>query len=291
MPLEAKTAVLTGATSGIGRWIAAGLVKAGYDLTLIARDEARAAATLAWIKSRTPDAVVEVRIADLSSIAETRAVAAVILRDRPRLDLLVNNAGVLCARRQVTAEGHERTLAVNLLSPLALTEALLPALKAARPSRIVMVGSSSSDRARIDPANLELARGWSMVRAYAQSKLALLMMSRALAARLAGSAVTVNVVHPGLVATEIVRNGGLVGLAWKVMAPFSMTPEQGAATPLYACLAPEMAGKTGLYLKRRRPAAPNPLVENAALVARVSAAIDLGVGTLGQGDSLASIIR
>jgi NAD(P)-dependent dehydrogenase (short-subunit alcohol dehydrogenase family) len=215
---------------------------------------------------------VEVRIADLSSIGETRATATMILRRTPKLDLLVNNAGVLCARRQVTAEGHERTLATNLLSPLALTEALLPALTAAAPARVVMVGSSSSDRARIDPDNLELEGGWSMVRAYAQSKLALLMTSRALAERLAGSDVTVNVVHPGLVATEIVRNGGLVGLAWKVMAPFSLTPEQGADTPLYASLSPQMAGKTGLYLKRRRPVAPNPLVTNTVLTARVMAA-------------------
>lgn len=271
---ESRAAVLTGATSGIGRWIADGLAKAGYALTLIARDESRAAATVAWVQSRTPAAMVEVRVADLSSLAETRATATMILRRSPRLDLLVNNAGVLCAKRQVTAEGHERTLATNLLSPLALTEALLPALQAAAPSRIVMVGSSSSDRARIDPDNLELEGGWSMVRAYSQSKLALLMTSRTLARRVQGSGVTVNVVHPGLVATDIVRNGGIVGLAWKLMAPFSLTPEQGADTPLHACLAPEMAGKTGLYLKRRKPATPNPLVNNAALAARVTAAVE-----------------
>ena len=272
MSEDVKTAVVTGATSGIGRWIAAGLAQSGYALTLIARDETRAAAAVAWIRSRTPEAVVRVQIADLSSLAETRAVAATILSRTPRLDLLVNNAGVLSPRRQVTAEGHERTLATNLLSPLALTEALLPALQAAAPSRIVMVGSSSSDKATIDPGNLELTRNWSMVRAYSQSKLALLMTSRALAKRLEGSGVTVNVVHPGLVATDIVRHRGIVGLAWKVMAPFSLTPEQGADTPLYAALAPEMADKTGLYLKRRKAVAPNPLVENATFAARVEAA-------------------
>ena len=276
--MEPRRAVVTGATSGIGRWIAAGLAASGYGLTLIARDAQRAEAVTTWIRSRVPGAAVETRIADLSSLAATRAVAALILQDHPRLDLLVNNAGVLCAKRQSTAESHERTLATNLLSPLALAEALLPALRAAAPSRIVMVGSSSSDRARIDPDNLELTRGWSMVRAYAQSKLALLMTSQALAQRLDGAGVTVNVVHPGLVATEIVRQGGIVGLAWKVMAPFSLTPEQGAATPLYACLSPEMAGKTGLYLKRCRPVAPNPLVADKALVARVMAATDRLLG-------------
>ncbi|WP_419758903.1 SDR family NAD(P)-dependent oxidoreductase [Acidisoma sp.] len=272
--MDHKTAVITGGTSGLGRWVAAGLAKAGYTLTLIARDRDRAAATIAWIRSRTADAVLEVEIADLSSLAETRAVAAAILSRTPRLDLLVNNAGVVSPKRVQTAEGHERTLATNLLSPLALTEALLPALKAAAPSRIVMVGSSSSDRARIDPDNLELERRWSMVRAYSQSKLALLMTSRTLAKRLEGSGVTVNVVHPGLVATDIVRHGGIVGVVWKLMAPFSLTPEQGAATPLYACLSPEMTSKSGLYLKRGRPATPNPLVNDAALSTRVMAATE-----------------
>jgi NAD(P)-dependent dehydrogenase (short-subunit alcohol dehydrogenase family) len=135
-----------------------------------------------------------------------------------------------------------------------------------------MIGSSSSDKARIDPDNLELSHGWRMVRAYSQSKLALLMVSLTLAERLRPSGVTVNVVHPGLVATDIVRHGGIVGLAWTLMAPFALTPEQGADTPLFACLSPEMAGKTGLYLKRRKPAQPNPLVADAALVARVEAA-------------------
>lgn len=269
---EGKTAVVTGATSGIGRWIAAGLVQAGYGLVLIARNETRAAAARDWIRARVPAAQIDVKRADLSSLAETRAVAAAILNDHPKLDVLVNNAGVFCNRRDITTEGHERTLATNLLSPLALTEALLPALQAAGSARVVMIGSSTSDRARINPDNLELARGWTMVRAYAQSKLGLLMTSQTLAHRLEGAGVTVNVVHPGLVATDLIREGGVTGLAWKLMAPFALTPEKGADTPLFACLSPDMAGKTGLYLKRRRPASPNPLTRDRALVARVEAA-------------------
>lgn len=268
---EGKTAVATGTTSGLGRWVALGLAQAGYRLILIARSEGRATDLKAWIAAQVPTARIDVRLADLSSLSETRAIAAAILRDHPKLDLLVNNAGVFCHRREVTAEGHERTLATNLLSPLALTEALLPALQAAGTARVVMVGSSSSDRARIDPDNLELTRGWSMTRAYPQSKLALLMTSQTLARRLEGSGITVNVVHPGLVKTDLVRSGGLSGLAWKIMTAFALTPKQGADTPLFACLSPELAGKTGLYLKRRRAATPNPLTRDAALVARVDA--------------------
>ncbi|MCB8883252.1 SDR family NAD(P)-dependent oxidoreductase [Acidisoma cellulosilytica] len=264
-------AVVTGATSGIGRWIARGLAQAGYGLTLIARDEMRADKTHRWIAAAVPGAAIDIVRADLSSLKDTRAAAASILSRHPKIDLLVNNAGLLSHDRQVTPEGREKTLATNLLSPLALTEALLPAMVA--PARIVMVGSSSADRARIDPDDLELRQGWRMTRAYARSKLALLMMSGLLAERLKPAGITVNVVHPGLVATNIVRHGGIDEFAWRLLGRFALTAEQGADTPLYACLSPELAGQTGLYLKRRRAARPNARVRDPALVARVEAAV------------------
>jgi NAD(P)-dependent dehydrogenase (short-subunit alcohol dehydrogenase family) len=269
-----KTAVVTGATGGIGRWIALGLVGAGYRVMLVGRDAGRASAAQAWIAQRVPSAATMVRIADLSSLDETSALAEGILRDLPKLDLLVNNAGGLFARREVTAEGHEKTLATNHLSPCLLTTTLLPALRVAGRARIVTVGSSSSDRARIDPGDLELTRGWGMVRAYGQSKLAVMMASFALARRLDGTGITVNVVHPGLVATGLVKHGGMVGIAWRIMAPFSLTAEQGAATPLFACLAPQLEGQTGLYLKRRRPAKPNARALDPVLAARVEKATE-----------------
>lgn len=277
-PARVGHAVVTGATSGIGLWIARGLAQAGYSLSLIARNPARAEATRDWIATAVPGAAIDIVVADLSSLHQTRAAAVAILAAHPRISLLVNNAGLLSRERQVTAEGQEMTLATNLLSPLALTRALLPALTAAAPSRIVMIGSSTSDRARIDPDNLELTRAWRMSRAYARSKLALLMMSRLWAARLAPLGVMLNVVHPGLVATGIVRHGGVDEFVWRLMGRFALTPEQGAETPLYACLSPEMAGKTELYLKRRQAAAPNRLVFDAALVARVEAAVERLLG-------------
>lgn len=276
--MTAGHAVVTGATSGIGRWIARGLAEAGFSLSLIARDTARAATTRDWLLAEIPEAEIDWFTADLSLLAETRAAAAAIAAAHPAIGLLVANAGLLVPVREMTAEGHETILATNLLSPLALTEALLPALAAAAPSRVVMTGSSSSDRAALDPADLDLTQGWRMSRAYARSKLALLMMSRAWSSRLAARGVTINVVHPGLVATRIVRHGGIDEWVWRLMRPAMLSPEDGAITPLHACLSPEMAGRTGLYLKRKRVARPNRRVFDADLAARLEAAVTARLG-------------
>jgi NAD(P)-dependent dehydrogenase (short-subunit alcohol dehydrogenase family) len=205
-------AVVTGATGGIGRWIALGLARAGYHTILVGRDEARGAAAQAWIAAQLPGASTEPMLADLSSIAATRDLGRRIAAAHPALSLLVANAGVFRARREETAEGHEMVLAVNHLSPFVLIDTLQDALVAGAPSRIVVVGSSTSDRARIDPGNLELTRGWGMVRAYGQSKLAVMIATFGWAERLRASGVTANVVHPGTVATGLVRSRGVIGL-------------------------------------------------------------------------------
>ncbi len=260
--------VVTGATGGIGRWIALGLARAGHAVVLVGRDQGRGDAAMAWIAGQAPGARTEFVLADLSSLAATRQAAALILARHPALDVLVNNAGVFATRRQATAEGHDRVLAVNHLSPFVLTRALAPALAAAG-GRIVTVGSSTADRARIDPADLDGVRRWGMVQAYAQSKLAVMMATFGWAERLRASGVTANVVHPGTVATGLVRAGGAIGLAWRSMALFTLTAEQGADSPLHAALAPAFAGITGGYVKRRRLVRPNRRALDPALAARV----------------------
>lgn len=209
-------------------------------------------------------------IADLSLVAATRELGEAIVSRHGEIAVLVNNAGIFEAKRALTTEGHERVLATNLLSPFVLTRALLPALGAG--ARIVTVGSSTSDRARIDPEHLVLGARWTMVEAYAQSKLAAMMMTFAFARRLAGTGVTANVVHPGLVASGLVRTPGIIGLVWRCMAPFALSEEQGADTPLAAALAPEFANVSGAYLKTRRVVPPNPRALDPALVERVWAA-------------------
>ena len=134
------------------------------------------------------------------------------------------------------------------------------------PARIVAIGSSTSDHAHIDPENLTLGQHWRMRRAYAQSKLALMMATFALAKRLEGSGVVANVVHPGLVATGLVRTGGIIGWAWRGLAGIALTEEQGASTPLYAALAPELATVSGAYIKNRKIVRPNPQALDPAQV-------------------------
>jgi NAD(P)-dependent dehydrogenase (short-subunit alcohol dehydrogenase family) len=268
-------AIVTGATGGIGRWIALGLARAGHHTILIGRDRACADAAQAWIADRVPHASTETTIADLSLLAATHAVGGEIVARHAKIAVLVNNAGIFDAKRVVTAEGHERVLATNLLSPFVLTRALLPALLAGAPSRIVTVGSSTSDNARLDPERLVLGPRWTMVQAYGQSKLAVMMMTFAFAKRLAGTGVVANVVHPGLVASGLVRTPGIIGLAWRCLAPFALREEQGADTPLAAALAPEFAQASGVYLKSRRAVPPNRQALDPVLVERVWAATQL----------------
>ncbi len=268
-PVSPAIAVVTGATGGIGRHVALGLAQAGRRVVLVGRDAARTQAASAWIVAQAPSAALESEIADLSSLAQVRSLGERIAARHPEVKLLINNAGVFEARPVTTSEGFDRVLAVNLLAPLVLTRALLPALTAGAPARIVNVGSSSSDRARLDPDRLVLGRRWSMVAAYGQSKLALMMASFALAERLRGAGVTVNVVHPGLVATGLVRTGGVIGAAWRLLALAALSEAQGADTPLHVALSPEFADITGAYVKKRRAVRPNRQALDPAQVERV----------------------
>lgn len=238
-------------------------------MILIGRDRARGVATQTWIDRQVPQANTELLIADLSLLSETRNVGKRIAARYSRISVLINNAGVFDSRPIATAEGHDRVLATNLLCPFVLTQVLLPLLVAGAPSRVINIGSSTSDRAQIDPDNLVLGRRWAMRRAYSQSKLALMMTTFALARRLEGTGVVANVVHPGLVATGLVRTGGLIGLVWRGLALTALTEEQGADTPLYAALAPELGSVSGIYLKERLAVPPNRLALDPDLVERV----------------------
>ena len=271
--------VVTGATGGIGRWIALGLAQAGHELTLIVRDQSRGEAARAWIVAQAPHAGIDLIIADLSLLAEARRAGEGIVADGRPVDTLINNAGVFCARREETAEGHELVLATNHLAPFVLTCALLPALRlASGGARIVNVGSSASDIATIDPDDLEGRRRWGLIHTYAQSKLALLMATRVWASRLAGTGIVANTVHPGAVATGLVRAEGLIGLAWRAMAPLLLTEQQGADTPLHVALSDQFRTVSGAYVKKRRTVAPNRRALDDGLAHRVWSATEALTG-------------
>ena len=261
-----EVAVVTGATSGIGRHIARGLAGAGFDVVAVGRDAGRLAELRAFLGRAS---TAETELADLSLIAASARAGEAIAGRHGRIALLVNNAGIFTTRREDTAEGHERTLATNHLAPFALTRALRPTLEAHGAARIVNVGSVIGERARLDLADLELRRGWSGPRAYARSKLLLAAATFAWARRLAGTGVVANVVHPGSVATAIVRDGALATLAWRLATPFLLTPAQGAAAPLHLALSSDWAGRTGRYARRMAEAPAGTLALDDAVVDRV----------------------
>jgi NAD(P)-dependent dehydrogenase (short-subunit alcohol dehydrogenase family) len=276
VPPSLRTALLTGATSGIGQWTALGLAKAGFRVIAVGRDATRARQLAVWVRGKHGSAEIETTLADLSLMAEVRRLAADVKARAPQLDLLVNNAGLMRKHRIETREGHELTLAVNHLAPFLLTRELLPLLASA--ARIVNVGSSSSDKAQIDPNDLEWKmRPWSMYKAYGQSKLALMLTSFELARRL-GQTPTVNVVHPGTVGTRIGNLGGGLGVARALMKPVLLTPEAGAQTTLHVATNPALASVTGRYFKKSAPAEPNPLGIDQGLAATVWARTEALLG-------------
>lgn len=259
--------VVTGATSGIGKYAALGLAQRGAKLVLTGRDPERMAAAVAWIKARAPDAKIDSDLADFASLGEVRALAARLLARHPRIDVLLNNAGLIMGRRILTADGYETTFQVNHLAPFLLTNLLLPALKATAPSRIVTVASAASRRGHIHFDDLGLAKqGIGFMRAYSQSKLANIMFTRALSRRLAGSGVTANCLHPGFVATNFGSQGGIF---WGIAKLFAIPPEVGAENAVYAVAAPELNGVTGQYLVNMKPARPNREADDTDAVERL----------------------
>ncbi len=263
--------LVTGATSGIGRAAAEVLAGLGATVLLVGRDRARGEATLAAIRRAHPAANVELLLADLSSQASVRALAGEVRARHPRLHVLVNNAAVVPAARRLTVNGFEEAFAVNHLAPFLLTNLLRDPLLAAGSARVVTV---SSEAHRMLPAvewdNLQGERRFRGFRAYALSKLANVLFTRELARRFAGTGVTANALHPGVVNTGVWREArGVLGVLVGLGKPFMISPDRGAAPVVRLVIAPELAGRSGLYFDRERERAPSPAALDDATAARL----------------------
>lgn len=267
--MTGKTALVTGATGGIGLWTAVGLLRAGCRVIVTGRSPSRLAAAATEIGQRAGHPPPETELADFASLAAVRDLAARVAVSAPRLDLLVNNAGFMTWQRGVSADGYELTFAVNHLAPFLLTNLLLPQLRAAAPSRIVTLASSAHRRGRIAFDDLMATRRYSAIDAYAQSKLANILFTVELARRLEGSGVTANSVHPGVVATGFGAWPGLPGLFWRGLRPFLLTAEQGAATTLHVATDPALAGTTGKFFAKSREEIPARAARDMAVAARL----------------------
>jgi len=269
--MSGKTVLITGGTGGIGRAAAVALASMGARVGITGRDRARAEDSAARIRADSGNRAVDVFVADMSSQAEVRRLADAVLREYPRLDVLLNNVGGFWAHRHLTTDGLEHTFALNHLAPFLLTSLLLERLKTSAPARVVTVSSNAQSMGRIDFADLMGDRTYSGQQAYNQSKLANVMFTYELAKRLEGTGVTATVLHPGVTSTSFGAEdtargwGALIA----VMRPFMKTPEQGAETSVYLASSPEAEGLTGKYFSDRAPRKTQKASYDAATTARL----------------------
>jgi NAD(P)-dependent dehydrogenase (short-subunit alcohol dehydrogenase family) len=253
--MRGRTCVITGANAGIGREAAIALAALGANVLMVCRSRERGERARIDVNRAAMDGGrggnAELFIADLSSQSGVRALAREILSAYPKIDVLVNNAGVALKRRELTVDGIERTFAVNYLAYFMLANLLLPGLRAAGRARIVNVASAAHSRGRFELDNLEGERSYSNYPMYAASKLEDVMFTYALARRLATSGITVNALHPGVVATEIWRQIPILDMLSRW---FMLSPEKGARTTVYLAASPDVEGVTGKYFDKCQPA-------------------------------------
>jgi len=268
--MDGKVVVVTGGTSGIGQVAAAELARQGARIILIARDRGRASQALAQIGAAGPGLAHRAVYANLASIDATRRVAAEIAAAEPRVDVLINNAGALFNRRQLSPDGLEMTFAVNHMAYFVLTEGLTETLKRSAPARIVNTASGAHRGNVLDFDDLQSERAYSGFRVYGRSKLCNILFTRELARRLEGSGVTANCLHPGFVATRFGTNsGGFLQALMPLAQLGAITPAKGAETIVYLASSPDVAGVSGRYFYKCRPDAPSPAAQDDAAAARL----------------------
>lgn len=267
-----KCVVVTGASSGVGLATARELAVRGAHVVMVTRGGPRADAALAELRRITAEDRVELIVGDLSSQTSIREIAAKFLEAHKRLDVLVNNAGMIYPSREETYDKVERTFALNHLGYFLLTELLLEALKASAPSRIVNVSSEAHRRVSgMDWDDLQMTRHWTSWRAYGQSKLANILFTRELARRLQGAGVTANCLHPGFVNSGFGRDlKGVMRFGLDLLRPFAMmSPAQGALTSIYLAGSPQVADVSGRYFIKCRPASPSAAARDDAAARRL----------------------
>jgi retinol dehydrogenase 12 len=264
--MNGKICLVTGATRGIGLETARALAAAGATVVLHGRSPHRARAAAARVAQDTGSPRVRPVFADFSQLTRVRALAEELAATLPRLDVLVNNAGMMSPVHGLSADGYDLTFAVNHLAPFLLTNLLLPKLRQSAPSRVVVVASAAHQRASLDFEDLMNAKVTGLWPAYSRSKLANILFTRALARRLAGSGVTANSLHPGLARSHLFHEGPpwmrvLMGTFGRF---FMISARAGARTSVYLASAPELAAESGGYYVDCQPATPSLTAQDDA---------------------------
>jgi len=248
--MAGKVCVVTGATAGIGKETALGLAKLGATVVIVARDPQKAARTVDEISRAADNRNVEWVRADFASLDSVRAAAADIRKRFGAIQVLVNNAGVANKQRMLSEDGYELTFAVNHLAAFLFTRELLPLLRLGAPSRIVNVSSGAEGYGPIDFDDLQSEKGYRGFAVYGKTKLMNVLFTYELASRLSGTGVTANCLHPGAVATDMLRQ--LPRWLYAMISPFLSTPEQGAETPVFLASSPSVEGVSGGYYEKKK---------------------------------------
>lgn len=268
--MTGRVCVVTGANRGIGRATAEGLGRLGASLVLVCRRREDGEAVAAAIGKAGGCPEPEVVEADLAEQAQVRRAAEEVSSRHPAVHVLINNAGVVSRRRELTPDGLETQLAVNHLAPFLLTQLLLPPLRAAAPSRVITVSSTTHHGATIDFGDLQREREYDASDVYAETKLMNVLFTYELARRLAGSGVSANCLHPGAIATRLLADYMKVPLVGGALArTIGASPEQGADTVIYLAAAPEVATVSGRYFTNRRETRSAPASYDEALARRL----------------------
>lgn len=259
-----KTFLITGGTSGIGKETARQLALAGGTVVFTARDAAKGETAKKELIDATGNHAVDYLVCDLASFFSIRKCAEEFTSRYQRLDVLIHNAGVLPQEREESLDGIELNLAVNFLAPFLLTNLLLPLLTASAPARVIFVSSSMHKEGVINFDDLESRRSFDKYKAYAQSKLALLLFMKKLAKDSQGSGVTVNALHPGVIGTEMTMQNvrKMNPLAAFVFKRTFISPEEGAATSVYLATSPEVANVSGEYFYTKKIAHASSLASD-----------------------------
>lgn len=268
--MDGKTVIVTGANSGMGLATTIELAKLGAKVIMACRSEERGRQALEQARAASGSPAIELMLCDLGSLASIRTFAQAYKEQYGRLDVLVNNAGVVSLTRATTKDGFESMIGVNHLGHFLLTHELLDLLEAAPQGRIVNVSSGAHKVGHIHFNDPFLTKGYNVAKGYAQSKLANILFTKELAKRLAGTRVTVNSVHPGAVGTNIGvdRTTGFGKSVLRMLKPFFRTPLKGADTAIYLASSEEVGTSTGLYYIDRKPAQISKRAADSELAAK-----------------------
>jgi NAD(P)-dependent dehydrogenase (short-subunit alcohol dehydrogenase family) len=270
--MQGKTVLITGGNAGVGKETAVGLATMGANVVITSRDPGKGERAAAEIRERTGKAVTVLSL-DLASFASIRKLAAEVLERYERLDVLINNAGLILGRRRETQEGFEMTFGVNHLGHFLLTKLLQDRIIASTPARIINVASEGHRRTLkgVDFDDLQARRRYNGLAVYDRSKLANIYFTRELARRLEGTGVTANAVHPGLVRTEFALEGDtlFIGLFYRLFGPLLGTAEKGARTSIWAASSPDLEGASGRYYGDCKEATPTRLAQDDGIAARL----------------------